>query len=1038
MMRPLARCRAPWRRMLVALVANLCLFAVAVSDVHAQQIKTARPRLFLTPAKLAELRAKMTGSAAERALLANMRAFVDGISNSEESVVYPAAMLYQLDKATYASYGQRACASAYYHITDPGGSLYSPGQWQNYTGQGRYYAWNIAIAYDWAYDACSAAERSAFVAFMTAYYAYHKDHYYNAYTSDGVTYYAPRDNKFIGILRNNAEMAIAIYDASAHPEGATWLNQITAVFQASVVPYLTLQTAQPPYGNGFGGSTSEGSSYGSETQTEYGDLLHALTTGTDTDYWELVPTFALDTLRYQVAISGPTTAGTFNGPRLPYGDDDSQGTDLYYQQYLVVLRITERLRNIGDANAVYGQWWLNNVFDYGAQSPVSGFATDRFYYYSPTAPATSFPESGRDYLTPFMLVSRSDWSANATWVSFMAMDQQSDHEHATAGSFQVYRRGTWLTMDPKIYMSEEPFGLGTAGHNGPILNFHGSSTPYVPYCEDWARLSRTAGGYRGECSAASGYCYAQADMSGVYRVSDSGQGETPDVQSATRDFLYLRPDLIVVADRFRYVTGLSAMSIQNLRAEALPTVSGNRLTLPNGNQRLHVNIVRPAAPVIKAYADSTFRVMGAVKVNDDVIQLHLDGNLNGQLPMNVTLSGGTGQWAALNGTWTCAEWAWGDPAPAGLPYQDGRAYNLERCWITSPGAFAGITGPWNFSQEIVSTQTKDWHYSGGVQYVPFHAQFSGNAYANAESHFLVMQASAATDAPIIVTDRSTASVDAAEFGTTVVASPTSSPPAATLTYSYGPAAQTHYVMGLSPGATYRVAGIGTGTISITPGGAGTPLSATGAGLLVFAADQTAPTVTQHPANQTVTAGGTATFTAAAGGTPTPTVQWQVSADGGAAWSGVPGATETTYAFTVVAGDTGRRYRAVFTNSTGSVASNAATLTVTAPGTPFTDPALLTGVTPVRLVHVAELRIRIDALRLRFGLAPFQWTDATLVAGQTPLRAIHIAELRRALAAAYVVAGSTPPIYTDAALGPGQTVIRAVHIVELRIAVVALE
>src|SRR5207249_511626 len=58
-----------------------------------------------------------------------------------------------------------------------------------------------------------------------------------------------------------------------------------------------------------------------------------------------------------------------------------------------------------------------------------------------------------------------------------------------------------------------------------------------------------------------------------------------------------------------------------------------------------------------------------------------------------------------------------------------------------------------------------------------------------------------------------------------------------------------------------------------------------------------PTITTQPANQTVTAGLTATFTAAATGSPTPTVQWQVSTDGGVTFSNISGATSTTMSFT---------------------------------------------------------------------------------------------------------------------------------------------
>ena len=89
----------------------------------------------------------------------------------------------------------------------------------------------------------------------------------------------------------------------------------------------------------------------------------------------------------------------------------------------------------------------------------------------------------------------------------------------------------------------------------------------------------------------------------------------------------------------------------------------------------------------------------------------------------------------------------------------------------------------------------------------------------------------------------------------------------------------------------------------------------------------APAITQSPSNQTVSSGATASFTAAATGNPTPTVQWQVSTNGGTSWSDISGATNTTYSFTAASGDNGNQYRAVFTNTAGSATSSAATLTV---------------------------------------------------------------------------------------------------------------
>jgi alpha-tubulin suppressor-like RCC1 family protein len=90
----------------------------------------------------------------------------------------------------------------------------------------------------------------------------------------------------------------------------------------------------------------------------------------------------------------------------------------------------------------------------------------------------------------------------------------------------------------------------------------------------------------------------------------------------------------------------------------------------------------------------------------------------------------------------------------------------------------------------------------------------------------------------------------------------------------------------------------------------------------------APAITKQPANQTVEDGQSATFTSTASGTPTPTVQWEVSTNGGATWSAIEGATATklTIASAHVS-ENGNQYRAHFTNVAGEATSKAATLTV---------------------------------------------------------------------------------------------------------------
>ena len=73
-----------------------------------------------------------------------------------------------------------------------------------------------------------------------------------------------------------------------------------------------------------------------------------------------------------------------------------------------------------------------------------------------------------------------------------------------------------------------------------------------------------------------------------------------------------------------------------------------------------------------------------------------------------------------------------------------------------------------------------------------------------------------------------------------------------------------------------------------------------------------------------------------------------------------------------------------------------------------------------------------------GLERFAWTDPVLTAGKTPVRRVHVVELRSALRGAYVVAGGSVPQWVDAIPPTETTRIKAVHLLELRAAVIALE
>jgi hypothetical protein len=99
--------------------------------------------------------------------------------------------------------------------------------------------------------------------------------------------------------------------------------------------------------------------------------------------------------------------------------------------------------------------------------------------------------------------------------------------------------------------------------------------------------------------------------------------------------------------------------------------------------------------------------------------------------------------------------------------------------------------------------------------------------------------------------------------------------------------------------------------------------------------------------------------------------------------------------------------------------------------PFTDDPLVPGVHSMRLVHITELRTRIDALRAASGLAPMSWTPLT--SRSTMISANHITQLRAALASVYTALGLVAPAYGGDLVAPG-ALLKAAHIVQLRDAV----
>ena len=161
---------------------------------------------------------------------------------------------------------------------------------------------------------------------------------------------------------------------------------------------------------------------------------------------------------------------------------------------------------------------------------------------------------------------------------------------------------------------------------------------------------------------------------------------------------------------------------------------------------------------------------------------------------------------------------------------------------------------------------------------------------------------------------------------------------------------------------------------------------------------------------------------AAGFSPGTSVTLTASTGAGATFSGWSGACAGTGAFCTVAMTGFKSVTATFTTTFGGS---------------FADDPLVVNSTPVRAIHLTDLRLAIDRARARRSLAPFAWTDPVIALGVTPVKALHVTQMRTALSQAYLAAGRTAPTFSDSSLTAGATFVRAAHIAELRAAVLAL-
>ena len=175
-----------------------------------------------------------------------------------------------------------------------------------------------------------------------------------------------------------------------------------------------------------------------------------------------------------------------------------------------------------------------------------------------------------------------------------------------------------------------------------------------------------------------------------------------------------------------------------------------------------------------------------------------------------------------------------------------------------------------------------------------------------------------------------------------------------------------------------------------------------------------PSITQQPQSVTVIAGQTADFSVTASGIGL-IYQWQSKPPGATTFGNIAGATTNAYTTPVTTqANDGTQFRCVVTNSQGSVPSNAAVLTVVAPGAHF--------VTSSTLGHIRNNFTGWVGMSMTVGPAPLVITTlGRMVApGNTGTHVVKIIDAATGMdlagaAVSVKTAGSTPGTFSYSAL-----------------------
>jgi len=440
----------------------------------------------------------------------------------------------------------------------------------------------------------------------------------------------PDDNECLGgMMMAQTLAALAIYgdglnpldnqDRNGNPAIGTnqqfdWaMNDPTFGWRNLFAPFVNT-------GIGVGAPKAEGASYG------YGDYAYAIRallgidTGSNANFFATIPNWLNEATSWMIHATTPAS-DLLNGTvttypafyyMLPFGDqsaffmpnEDGRAAMLMYAYQLGASLQGQYVRD-----------WINNKFPTWPPATVLYYtAYDLLFGNFPSSTTASYT-TPTNYWTDSrctlptsgcglnFVSSRSDWTSNATWLTFRAGTPEVRHGREDTGNLTFYRKGKWLVLGPPQY--GPPW---TSAELQSVLTYqgandHNSSGTYVwkgPQQQTVVSGNVTTD-LAYENPPGDPYTYSRAEIGRAYQSTSlpSVFGDFVNAQRVERQVVHVKPDYVIVHDRtvWRDPTQ-TKFQLQLMTDTSTPTNSSRVITSTNGTQKLFLTALLPGSPTI--------------------------------------------------------------------------------------------------------------------------------------------------------------------------------------------------------------------------------------------------------------------------------------------------------------------------------------------------------------------------------------------------------------------------------------------------------